>query len=96
MAGINGISTYQQANQLYRAGTTQPQPENANHPAAEKAGAVSSKGWSPIEPNSSLVPRSTEYGNTIGDVKLSDKAKDYYEKLKSKIWRLSITCLDRY
>lgn len=45
---------------------------------------VETKGWSPIDTKSSLVPRTTEYGSTIGDVQLSDKAKDYLDKLKSK------------
>lgn len=35
--------------------------------------------------NSPLVPTSKAgYGTVIGDVELSDKAKDYYDKLKSK------------
>ena len=93
MAGINGISTYQQANQLYRA--QKPQPENNKNPAAEKTGLTKSTGWSPIDPNSSLVPRSTEYGNTIGDVKLSDKAKDYYEKLKSKYHNMEFIAVSK-
>jgi hypothetical protein len=45
---------------------------------------VETKGWSPIDTKSSLVPRTTEYGSTIGDVQLSDTAKNYLDKLKSK------------
>ena len=46
---------------------------------------VETKPWSPIPANSSLVPTNTEeYGMTIGDVKLSDAAKDYYKELKGK------------
>ncbi len=45
---------------------------------------VETKTWSPIDTKSSLVPRNTEYGSTIGDVQLSDTAKNYLDKLKSK------------
>ena len=45
---------------------------------------VETKTWSPIDTKSSLVPRTTEYGSTIGDVQLSDTAKNYLDKLKSK------------
>ena len=54
------------------------------------AGGVRSKGvkisqWKPIDTASSLVPKKTkEYGMAIGDVQLSDKAKDYYAELKKK------------
>ena len=54
---------------------------------AESSGSskVETKAWSPIDTKSSLVPSAKEgYGMTIGDVELSDKAKDYYDKLKSK------------
>lgn len=55
--------------------------------SAESSGSskVETKAWSPIDTKSSLVPSAKEgYGMTIGDVELSDKAKDYYDKLKSK------------
>ena len=45
---------------------------------------VETKGWSPIDTGSSLVPSKTEYGMTIGEVQLSDTAKSYLDKLKSK------------
>ncbi len=45
---------------------------------------VETKGWSPIDTGSSLVPSKTEYGMTIGNVQLSDTAKNYLDKLKSK------------
>ncbi|MDY5704064.1 MAG: DUF6033 family protein [Lachnospiraceae bacterium] len=54
------------------------------------AGGVRSKGvkisqWKPLDTASSLVPKNTkEYGMAIGDVQLSDKAKDYYAELKKK------------
>ncbi len=51
--------------------------------------------WSPISAGSSLVPRSTEYGNTIGDVQLSDKANDYYKTLKSKFHNLDFIAVSK-
>ena len=46
---------------------------------------VKTKSWSPIDLNSSLVPTVKEgYGMVIGNVELSDGAKDYYNKLKEK------------
>lgn len=41
--------------------------------------------WNPVNPSSSLVPVDKDgYGMSIGEVKLSDKAKSYYEDLKKK------------
>ena len=41
--------------------------------------------WKPIDTSSSLVPTNTDdYGMAIGNVKLSDAAKDYYKELKGK------------
>lgn len=90
MAGIYGISAYQQATQSWKAQSAevknQAVPSKTEHAASPKEGntKVETKPFMPISSNSSLVPQKTEYGNTIGDVKLSDKAKEYYEKLKSK------------
>ena len=91
MAGINGISAYQQTNQsIYNEKTGASKTSNTggtNQAASAKASQTSkatTKPWNPIDTKSSLVPKSTEYGTTIGDVQLSDKAKDYLGKLKSK------------
>ena len=91
MAGINGISAYQQTENAWNSAKTQSdksQITSKTAPAAaakdSKAAPIETKNWSPIDNKSSLVPRSAEYGSTIGDVQLSDKAKDYLEKLKSK------------
>ena len=93
MTGINGISAYQQINrnievktqgydrsgEVSRAGANKVSGQNTSNTSK-----IETTAWSPIDTASSLVPRVTEYGNTIGDVKLSDAAKEYYEKLKSK------------
>lgn len=50
-----------------------------------KTGNVTSSPFSSVKPGSSLTPKvSDEYGYTIGDVKLSDKGKEYYKELKKK------------
>ncbi len=89
MAGIGGISAYQQINKTWdvkaqseRVGESAP--AKSEKTTSGSASKVETKAWSPIDTASSLVPKTTEYGNTIGEVKLSDAAKDYYEQLKSK------------
>ncbi len=91
MAGLYGISAYQQTSQAYSKSTvnndTKTQSTAKSDQTATTKGSqakVETKGWSPIDTKSSLVPTKTEYGMTIGDVQLSDKAKDYLGKLQSK------------
>ncbi|RKM61152.1 hypothetical protein D6855_04435 [Butyrivibrio sp. CB08] len=91
MAGLYGISAYQQTSQAYSKSTvnndTKTQSTAKSDQTAATKGAqakVETKGWSPIDTKSSLVPTKTEIGMTIGDVQLSDKAKDYLGKLQSK------------
>ncbi|MBR1567851.1 MAG: hypothetical protein IJ648_02700 [Lachnospiraceae bacterium] len=58
--------------------------------AAESASSVTSsdiktKTWTPLDNDSCLIPTVKEgYGMSIGNVELSDKAKDYYNSLKKK------------
>ena len=91
MAGLYGISAYQQTSQAYSKSTVNNDTKTQSTAKSDQATAtkgsqakVETKGWSPIDTKSSLVPTKTEYGMTIGDVQLSDKAKDYLGKLQSK------------
>ena len=92
MAGLYGISAYQQISQSYGGNkvknndTKAKNTEKSDKTAATKGSQaeVETKGWSPIDTRSSLVPSKTDIGMTIGDVQLSDKAKDYLSKLQSK------------
>ena len=91
MAGLYGISAYQQTSQAYSKSTVNNDTKTQSTARSDQAAAtkgsqakVETKGWSPIDTKSSLVPTKTEYGMTIGDVQLSDKAKDYLGKLQSK------------
>ena len=102
MTGINGISVYQQINQsVYneKSGVSKtPDTGRADQAGSAKnsqQAKVETKAWSPIDTTSSLVPRKTEYGMTIGDVQLSDKAKDYYNSLKSKYHNMEFIAVSK-
>ena len=94
MAGLSGISAYQQSGQSWKTGTDRAERSGAETKAAKTGegrsvqnanpAKVEMKKWSPIDPASSLVPRKTEYGMTIGDVKLSDKAKAWTVSSKGR------------
>ncbi|WP_051656593.1 DUF6033 family protein [Butyrivibrio sp. AE3004] len=102
MAGINGISAYQQIKQsVYneKSGVSKtPDTGKADQAGSAKnsqQAKVETKAWSPIDTTSSLVPGKTEYGMTIGDVQLSDKAKDYYNSLKSKYHNMEFIAVSK-
>ena len=102
MTGINGISAYQQINQsVYneKSGVSKtPDTGRADQAGSAKnsqQAKAETKAWSPIDTTSSLVPRKTEYGMTIGDVQLSDKAKDYYNSLKSKYHNMEFIAVSK-
>ncbi|SDB26242.1 DUF6033 family protein [Butyrivibrio sp. INlla16] len=102
MTGINGISAYQQINQsVYneKSGVSKTsdkcKADQAGSAKNSQQAKVETKTWSPIDTTSSLVPRKTEYGMTIGDVQLSDKAKDYYNSLKSKYHNMEFIAVSK-
>ena len=91
MAGLYGVSAYQQTSQAYSKSTVNNDTKTQSTAKSDQTAAtkgtqakVETKGWSPIDTKSSLVPTKTEIGVTIGDVQLSDNAKDYLGKLQSK------------
>ena len=98
-----GVSAYQQMNESWEAvsktaesRTARSEKSDNNSSAKETSTSnVKVKAWSPLDATSSLIPRKTEYGNTIGDVQLSDKAKDYYEKLKSKFGNMEFIVVSK-
>lgn len=97
-SSIYGMSAYQQTSSSWTAekqatsgkysaiSKTAPEKQTASAgQAAQRSSATETKAWNPLLTGSSLIPKNTtEYGTVIGDVKLSDKAKDYYGKLKEK------------
>ena len=91
MSGLYGISAYQQNSKAYNTGNLKETETKAKTisksdtaTATKDTAKVETKSWSPIDTKSSLVPSKTDIGMTIGDVQLSDKAKDYLSKLQSK------------
>ena len=103
MAGMYGVSAYQQTNRSWetnhtgvnRAASSSSGTDQANQTKESNAAKVETKGWSPIDTSSSLVPRKTEYGNTIGNVQLSEKAADYLDKLKSKFHNMEFITVSK-
>ncbi len=93
MSNIYGVSAYQQTNEFWN-----PKTQKGNGASREQKATGSSRtatgkedtdvkmsAWKPIDTSGSLVPTNrNEIGMAIGDVELSDKAKDYYAKLKAK------------
>ncbi len=102
MAGINSISAYQQTNQsAYNEKTGVSKASNAGRAdqaasaKASQSSKIETKPWNPINSGSSLVPKVTEYGTTIGDVQLSDKAKDYLGNLKSQFHNMEFITVSK-
>lgn len=101
MAGISGvISAYRQVDQINKGSertyeSTSSKVASSNSSKESQTSKVETKGFTPIDTKSSLVPKTTEYGNTIGDVKLSDKAKDYYNQLKGKFHNMEFIAVSK-
>ena len=64
---------------------------------AKTVSSVETTEWKPVSEKSSLVPVTKEgYGTVVGDVKLSDKAKEYYAKLKEKFHGMDFILVSTY
>ena len=104
MANLYGVSAYQQTNQTRNQSTKKKKEVSKNQSASNSSGEVISKAdkeikkstWSPIDTNSSLVPSYKDgVGMSIGDVQLSDKAKEYYSKLKAKFGNMEFIAVSQ-
>ena len=102
MVGLQSISAYEQTSQVYNKDTiktkdTKAQNISKNSQAETKNSQtkVDVKQWSSIDTKSSLVPIKNDYGFTIGDVQLSDKAKDYLSKLQSKFGNMEFITVSK-
>lgn len=101
MAGVSGvISAYRQVDQINKGSERTYEPTSSkvassNSSKESQTSKVETKGFTSIDTKSSLVPKTTEYGNTIGDVKLSDKAKDYYNQLKGKFHNMEFIAVSK-
>jgi hypothetical protein len=93
MSNLYGVTAYQAANQLWSQSAKKKDEVSKKQAADDTSGEVTSQSgekiktstWSPIDTTSSLVPSNKDgIGLAIGDVELSDEAKEYYNKLKAK------------
>lgn len=92
MSGVGGISAYQQTSQLWKQNAKASEVDTKSGAAqvsedtkTKSGNSVKTNAWKPINTAGSLVPTKQEgIGMAIGEVQLSDKAKDYYNQLKSK------------
>lgn len=86
---VYGVSSYQQMNQAWKSQFAKKEEKSTDYTGKNNKAAgktdIEVKEWKPVSSQSSLVPTTKSgYGTVIGDVNLSDKAKEYYDKLKSK------------
>ncbi|MDO5154899.1 MAG: DUF6033 family protein [Eubacteriales bacterium] len=102
MASMYGVSAYQQTNEVWNRKTQNTNEISKDVKTAENAKTskqstdVKTSTWKPIDTASSLVPANkTGVGMAIGDVQLSDKAKEYYEKLKSKFHNMEFIAVSQ-
>ncbi len=95
MSSLYGVSAYQQTSGAWNNKTSSAKNEKTNSAknvdsATGKSDNVKITEFNPIDTKSSLVPTvKAEYGTVIGNVELSDKAKDYYGKLKAKFGNMN-------
>lgn len=102
MASTYGVGAYQQMNQSWNneiknQETKKTDAKNTTSTSASKSdNNVTKSTWKPIDTTSSLVPKQTAgIGMTVGDVALSDKAKDYLGKLKSKFGNMEFITVSK-
>ena len=85
---IGGIAGYQKATQAYKTGSsvkTEKTYAKAETAAGKADQNLKTTTFKPVEKGSSLIPKAHDkYGVTIGNAQLSEKAAEYYDKLKSK------------
>lgn len=95
MSNLYGVSAYQQTNGTWNTKTSSTRNEKTNSAkntdsTTGKSDNVKTTEFNPIDTKSSLVPTTKPgYGTVIGNVELSDKAKDYYGKLKAKFGNMN-------
>lgn len=95
MANVNAVAAYQQANQIWNNNKKTEETKKADV-APKTESEIKKALWSPIDTRSTLVPTNKEgIGMSIGDVSLSDAAKDYYSKLKAKFGNMEFIAVSK-
>lgn len=104
MSNLYGVSAYQQTGEPWNqkiqgnndVSRGQKATDSSNVAAAKSNAEVRTTTWKPIDTTGSLVPTNRDgIGMAIGDVQLSDKAKDYYEKLKGKFHNMEFIAVSQ-
>ena len=101
MANLYGVSAYQQTNGAWNNKSSEMKNEKQadatkSKSVSKNSDAVKTTAWKPVDTKSSLVPTvKSGYGAVIGDVELSDAAKDYYDKLKAKFHNMDFILVSK-
>lgn len=100
MASTYGVSAYQQTSGAWNTNKTSTKTESSSTSnktsSTSKSEGVKTTDFKPIDTKSSLIPTQKEgVGLAIGNVELSDKAKDYYSKLKSKFHNMEFIAVSK-
>lgn len=101
MSNLYGVSAYQQTSGAWNNKTTGTKKEEKTSSAKTKdvvgkSSDVRTTEWKPIDTKGSLVPSvHNDYGTVIGNVELSDKAKEYYNKLKAKFHNMDFILVSK-
>ena len=94
MSGISNISSSGGSAEISKT-TYANKGNQATAAGSSTSKKAETKPWSPVDTKSSLVPRATDYGMTIGNVELSDAAKNYLDKLKSKFHNMEFITVSK-
>ncbi len=101
MSNLYGISAYQQTNGAWNKKTNETKNDRQTDAAkgdkvSKDSSEIKTNAWKPIDTASSLVPTvKNGYGTVIGDVELSDGAKDYYSQLKAKFHNMDFILVSK-
>lgn len=100
MASTYGVSAYQQTSGTWNTNKTSTKTESTSTASktstTTKSEGVKTTDFKPIDTRSSLIPTQKDgIGLAIGNVELSDKAKDYYSKLKAKFHNMEFIAVSK-
>ena len=102
MASVNGYGAYSQTQGVWNqnAKSTKVDTKNSSSKVSNDAKSatdnVKTSEWKPIDTKSALVPtKRDDIGMAVGDVKLSEKAQDYYKSLKAKFGNMEFIAVSK-
>lgn len=102
MSNLYGVTAYQQAKDSWsktnniKNSTKSESKETSVRETDVKTRDVEVAEFKPIDTKSPLVPTvKSGYGTVIGNAELSDKARDYYDKLKAKFHNMDFILVSK-